>query len=452
VTKRPLPSLPPSVTAPANFDGQTKHLDTYKSIPVSQIMSSDRFIKPTPERVTKMAESLARDGQQHPIIVFTVTVSPSPSYRIISGATRLAAASKLNWKFIQAKVVPGGAGVDHQIAELVENEFRADLSKSERTRMRARLKELRADQEKLLADALSELEDKPKAKGGRGKKGGLADAARRSGVPETTARRRGTKPRQNSSGEVSDDKPPADAPLPVDAETLALREKLAREIRADLGKEEAEPVTADQPDDDVDLLKDVIDQYKRDPSKLTQDIAKMSEDERQKLSLHCDEAIVVHDFFVKLRSLLDGTDAAPTISPATSHTDVGPSLPDNEITVEDDLEPHEYRSAFLLRAADCLAFVTYSGAVDDEIVTAAKRVVNKWQEFVNKFDPTATPLPSDNASASSLLTDALGALLICFERLRAPEGDIKASLSPPLYRELRRQFPLKRKRAQGKQQ
>jgi hypothetical protein len=44
-----------------------------------------------------------------------------------------------------------------------------------------------------------------------------------------------------------------------------------------------------------------------------------------------------------------------------------------------------------------------------------------------------------------LLTDALGALLVCFERLRAPEAEIRSSLSPALYDELRRQFPLKKK-------
>jgi ParB-like chromosome segregation protein Spo0J len=53
----------------------------------------------------------------------------------------------------------------------------------------------------------------------------------------------------------------------------------------------------------------------------------------------------------------------------------------------------------------------------------------------------------DSVNESTLLTDACGALLICFERLRAPEAEIKASLSTNLYAELRRQFPLKRKRA-----
>ena len=56
--------------------------------------------------------------------------------------------------------------------------------------------------------------------------------------------------------------------------------------------------------------------------------------------------------------------------------------PEPELTVEDDLERDEYREAFLLRAADCLAFAIYSGTVDHEIIAAAQRVVVKWQEFV----------------------------------------------------------------------
>jgi hypothetical protein len=60
------------------------------------------------------------------------------------------------------------------------------------------------------------------------------------------------------------------------------------------------------------------------------------------------------------------------------------------------------------------------------------------------------PVTSDNADAISLLTDALGALLVCFERLRAPEAEIRSSLSPALYSELRKQFPLKKSGSNSK--
>jgi hypothetical protein len=134
MTKRPLSESKSPVTVP-KFDGKEKHLDVYKSLRVMQISVGDRFIKPTPERISKMMESLARDGQQHPIIVHSVTLG---TYRVISGATRLVAARELGWNYIQCKIDPGEykAG-DHQIAELVENEYRADLSEEEQPAQRA---------------------------------------------------------------------------------------------------------------------------------------------------------------------------------------------------------------------------------------------------------------------------------------------------------------------------
>jgi hypothetical protein len=47
-------------------------------------------------------------------------------------------------------------------------------------------------------------------------------------------------------------------------------------------------------------------------------------------------------------------------------------------TIEDHLEPSEYRKAFLLRAADTLAFAVYSGPVDAEVVAAAERAAARW--------------------------------------------------------------------------
>jgi hypothetical protein len=51
------------------------------------------------------------------------------------------------------------------------------------------------------------------------------------------------------------------------------------------------------------------------------------------------------------------------------------------ITVEDDLEVDEYREAFLLRAADAMAFAVYSGEIDREVIAAAERVAVKWKNF-----------------------------------------------------------------------
>jgi hypothetical protein len=57
-----------------------------------------------------------------------------------------------------------------------------------------------------------------------------------------------------------------------------------------------------------------------------------------------------------------------------------------EITIEDDLEPEEYREAFLLRTADALSFAVYSGTVDDEVIAAAKRVAAKWKFFAETLE------------------------------------------------------------------
>jgi hypothetical protein len=67
--------------------------------------------------------------------------------------------------------------------------------------------------------------------------------------------------------------------------------------------------------------------------------------------------------------------------------------PEPELTVEDDLERDEYREAFLLRAADCLAFAIYSGTVDDEVIAAAKRVIIKWQEFTHTLEERHAQTP-----------------------------------------------------------
>jgi ParB-like nuclease domain len=55
------------------------------------------------------------------------------------------------------------------------------------------------------------------------------------------------------------------------------------------------------------------------------------------------------------------------------------------ITIEDDLEPSEYREAFLLRAADVLAFAVYSGPIDAEVVAAAARAAAKWKKLADKL-------------------------------------------------------------------
>jgi hypothetical protein len=74
------------------------------------------------------------------------------------------------------------------------------------------------------------------------------------------------------------------------------------------------------------------------------------------------------------------------------------------ITIEDDLEPSEYRQAFLLRAADTLAFAVYSGPVDAEVVAAAERAASRWKTLADKM---AAEIAADSAEAAPLIHDDL---------------------------------------------
>jgi hypothetical protein len=70
-------------------------------------------------------------------------------------------------------------------------------------------------------------------------------------------------------------------------------------------------------------------------------------------------------------------------NPESCRHDDDSGFPTNSevITGEDELDQSEYREAFLLRAADAMAFAVYSGEVDKEVIAAAKRVAAKWKNF-----------------------------------------------------------------------
>jgi ParB-like nuclease domain len=163
-----------------------------KDIKVLQISCSDseRYLPPEPIAVETMKKLLRDLGQIHPISVYPITRN---SYRLISGATRFRAAVALQWKTIRASIWTGSA-IDFEIHELAENVGRHELSAAKRKEMRAKIKELQARQ----------LANIAPSKGGRGKKGGLADAARQADMPRSTAQRRQAKPAHNpKSGQVS---------------------------------------------------------------------------------------------------------------------------------------------------------------------------------------------------------------------------------------------------------
>jgi len=148
----------------------------------------ERVLPPTADAIEAMSKSLKDHGQISPISVYHVTHN---TYRLIAGATRFRAASKLGWDKIRASIWIG-SDIDFQLHELVENVDRKNIKATQRRAMKAKIR-------KLLAEHLASVKA---AKGGRGNKGGLSEAARQLGVPRTTAGR--AKGVQNEgSGQVS---------------------------------------------------------------------------------------------------------------------------------------------------------------------------------------------------------------------------------------------------------
>lgn len=168
---------------------------TVKQIPTQAIDVGDRQYPPTQKQVEQLARLLAADGQQlSPILVRPVTAD---TYKVVCGATRLKAARHLGWTHVKAQEVAGPL-VDCQIAELADDFGSKGLNRKQRAEIGRKLRELRQQR----AAAAGEVE---KAKGGRGKRGGVAEAARQAGVAESTARKEAKKPRTNEQTcEVSD--------------------------------------------------------------------------------------------------------------------------------------------------------------------------------------------------------------------------------------------------------
>lgn len=183
-----------------------------KDIAVVQISCSDdaRYLPPTAAAVEAMKKSLQACGQINAIGVHPVTHN---TYRVISGATRFRAASSSGWKTIRASIWVGSAA-DYEIHELTENADRRDVTAEQRREMRARVTELQRQR----------LADVEPSKGGRGKKGGLREAARQAGMPKSTAhdRQREAKLSENDDKRtVSAPDAPTPAVAPVPAPTPA---------------------------------------------------------------------------------------------------------------------------------------------------------------------------------------------------------------------------------------
>jgi hypothetical protein len=174
---------------------------------VNVIEIGERILPPTPERIEAMKKSLA----EHRKLLTPALVRKAPTgFQMIAGATRLLAARELGWKEIEATIIEADDEATYELLEIVENVDRHDLTADERTKLRAREKQLRAQrlarlEELLKAQSKDSPAKQPASKGGRGKKGGIRAAARAAGVPRTTARR-AAKLGQIQSGPVSPSK------------------------------------------------------------------------------------------------------------------------------------------------------------------------------------------------------------------------------------------------------
>jgi ParB-like chromosome segregation protein Spo0J len=164
-----------------------------KMIDVTSIKIEERILKPNKARIAAMAKSLKSDlGQLNPILITKHLLA----WRVVAGATRLMAAQELGWDQIEATIIGADNEFEYKLIEIAENFDRHDLSEAERKRLKDTDKELRAQRlvhfERLAAGDNGPVGVAPpkKAKGGRGRKAGVRDAARKAGVPLATAQRK----------------------------------------------------------------------------------------------------------------------------------------------------------------------------------------------------------------------------------------------------------------------
>jgi ParB-like chromosome segregation protein Spo0J len=177
--------------------GEHWHKLGTKLIDIDSIKSVDRIIAPTKTRIDSMARSLSGPlGQLEPIIVSKYLNS---AWKIVAGATRYAAAVQLGWKQIEATIIAADNDFEYQLIEITENLDRHDLSNSERANLKAKedsiCKQRLAFFDELMNHPIAgtEAQAAPAPHRATGNppgrpKGGVRDAARKAGVPESTAR------------------------------------------------------------------------------------------------------------------------------------------------------------------------------------------------------------------------------------------------------------------------
>ena len=185
-------------SAPASKEHWSDH--TSYQVDIGSIDVGDRIIAPTQKRIAAMIKSLEKAGQINPI---QITKSKGDRWKVVTGATRLAAAKKLGWHQIKANTVAADNPFDLQLLEIEENSGRHDFTIAERKRLTAMEKKLRAEREAYFKDLMKDSpqaatskapkrkrHDLPTGKSKGRPKGGATAAARKAGIPERTGRRR----------------------------------------------------------------------------------------------------------------------------------------------------------------------------------------------------------------------------------------------------------------------
>ena len=108
----------------------------FKSVPLMHLSASDQPRPLVTEYVDKLAASMKSIGLISPITVQQFGTDDSltkPSYKIVAGHHRVAAARSLGWTEIDA-VISTNSGLEAELIEIDENLCRAELSQAQRTK------------------------------------------------------------------------------------------------------------------------------------------------------------------------------------------------------------------------------------------------------------------------------------------------------------------------------
>src|SRR3990167_5326566 len=124
------------------------HRETIRSIDIDQIHVGERFRESiSDDRIVALADSISDIGLQMPIsvrFIDSMVIDGEENLNVpvlITGRTRLLAAQKLGWQYIDCFIVKSD-DLDAQLWEIAENLHRVDLTKDERDRHIRRYAEL----------------------------------------------------------------------------------------------------------------------------------------------------------------------------------------------------------------------------------------------------------------------------------------------------------------------